>query len=250
MARHFLDLAGAAVIKTPHLQRVQRTVTATLTRGAMAAVYGDAGLGKTFAVELAVAQIKGVTVIWLTFPPRPTMRRIARDLLGALLGQPRELPTDRMTDELVDELSSRGRLLVIIDEAQFLTEEDFEFLRYLHDQPGTNFALLFVGGVGCWQVLSRHPMLESRIRQRVSFDPLPIEAVKAVIPNYHPVWHGATGEIVELVDDRYAGGNLRRWASFTSLAADLCAEHQLDCVDQEVAANVFAELSGTVNANA
>jgi DNA transposition AAA+ family ATPase len=58
-----------------------------------------------------------------------------------------------------------------VDEAQRLTSECIEFLRYLHDHPHTRFALILVGGDGCWEVLSREPMLRSRIFRRLNFGP-------------------------------------------------------------------------------
>ena len=50
----------------------------------------------------------------------------------------------------------------MIDEAQRLNGDCIELLRHLHDHPHTRFALLYVGGDGCWEVLSREPMLASR----------------------------------------------------------------------------------------
>ena len=44
--------------------------------------------------------------------------------------------------------------------------------RYLHDHDDTAFGLLYVGGNGCWEVLSREPMLRSRIFRRVRFGPM------------------------------------------------------------------------------
>lgn len=40
-------------------------------------------------------------------------------------------------------------------------------------------AILLVGGNGCWEVLSREPMLASRICRRVRFGPLPAPKVDA-----------------------------------------------------------------------
>jgi DNA transposition AAA+ family ATPase len=59
-----------------------------------------------------------------------------------------------------------------VDEAQRLTSECIEFLRYLHDHPRTRFALMLMGGDDAWTVLSREPMLRSRIFRRVNVTPL------------------------------------------------------------------------------
>ena len=42
-----------------------------------------------------------------------------------------------------------------------------------------------------------------------------------------------------LVDDRFAHGNLRDWASFTYTAAKLCADHGRDRLDEETARNAL-----------
>jgi len=58
-----------------------------------------------------------------------------------------------------------------------LASECIEFLRYLHDHPRIRFALILVGGDGCWEVLAREPMLRSRIFRRVNITSLTGEQV-------------------------------------------------------------------------
>jgi hypothetical protein len=60
----------------------------------------------------------------------------------------------QLTDQLVEELTARPRAIVI-DEAQRLTSECIELLRYLHDHHWPGSPLILVGGDGCWEVLSR-----------------------------------------------------------------------------------------------
>ncbi len=83
MSRHFLDLQGARTIPTEHLLLTRRAVVDLAEAKAMGAVHGDAGLGKTFAVEEAVAGVR-VPVSWTSFPSRPTMRLVAISLDEAL----------------------------------------------------------------------------------------------------------------------------------------------------------------------
>ena len=68
--------------------------------GAMGVVHGAAGLGKTFAVETALAGQADVSVCWAAFPSRPTMRlRRLHDIEAAtssaqsVLDNARGLPT-------------------------------------------------------------------------------------------------------------------------------------------------------------
>jgi hypothetical protein len=84
-----------------------------------------------------------------------------------------------------------------------------EFLRYLHDHPRTRFALILVGGDGCWEVLSREPMLRSRIFRRVNVTPLTGAQVCELMGTFHPIYTGVDKEVLSLVDDHFAHGNLR-----------------------------------------
>ena len=49
--RHFLDIDQAVVLPTAQLAMVDQAVADLVTRQAMGAVHGPAGLGKTFAVD-------------------------------------------------------------------------------------------------------------------------------------------------------------------------------------------------------
>ena len=123
-----------------------------------------------------------------------------------------------MTDQLMNRLSDRRRL-VVIGEAQNLNRDCFEYLRHLHDDPATRFALLFDGGDGCWEVLAREPMLRTRIYRRVAFRSLSDADVLTLIPGYHPIYTDADPELLLLIDDKAANGRLRSWAAFTHTAA-------------------------------
>src|SRR5438132_14228449 len=84
MARHFLDLTDAATVQTEPYLLTRRTVADLYEAGAMGAVHGEAGTGKTFAVEDALASSTEFETCWVSFPSRPTMRLVATTLLAAL----------------------------------------------------------------------------------------------------------------------------------------------------------------------
>ena len=106
----------------------------------------------------------------------------------------------------------------MVDESQLLTGDCIELLRYLHDHRATRFALVLVGGDGTWAVLSREPMLASRVYRRVRFRPLTRADVLGAIPAYHPVYADVDSKLIGLVDDHFAHGNMRNWAAFTHSA--------------------------------
>jgi DNA transposition AAA+ family ATPase len=134
---------------------------------------------------------------------------------------------------------------VVIDESQLLTPDCIELLRYLHDHHHTRFALVLVGGNGTWRVLSREPMLASRIYRRVRFQALSRHDVLATIPTFHPLYRNTNRGLLELVDDVFAHGNLRNWAAFTRSALTLIHDTGRHTLDEQIVRNVFALHGGS-----
>lgn len=242
--RHYLGLDRARTLPTPGLVATGQAIADLLDAGAMGVVHGPAGLGKTYAVETTLGRHRDTLVCWAAFPSRPTMRLVAAGLFESLAGiGAGDRTRFRLTDQLIELLAPHpgGRArVVVIDEAQRLTRECIEFLRHLHDHPATRFALVLVGGDGAWEVLSREPMLRSRVFRRVTLAPLTAPQVCELIGGFHPIYGGVDAELLVLVDDQLAHGNLRDWASFTYTAAKLCAEHGRARLDEEIARNAFA----------
>lgn len=204
----------------------------------MGVLHGPAGCGKTFAAGLA-ASAHPVERCWVKFPSRPSMLHIAKRLLRELTGRtPHGANRFELSEDLISLLSERDRLLVV-DEAQWLNRDCIEYLRHLHDDPATRFALLLVGGDGCWEVLSREPMLRSRIYRRVRFEAMGPQTVLAVIPGYHAIYRDVSHELLLVIDDRYAHGSFRGWASFTRSAQILCAEQRQQRVTPDIAEAVL-----------
>lgn len=240
MARHFLELAGAKTVKTPQFALVGRCVQDTAREQAIAVVHGNAGVGKTFAVEHATERA-GLDAHWFTFPRDPAITNIVKAVLEKLTEVPHRGERFKLTNDLLGVLAERPRLIVV-DEAQQLNARALDYLRYLHDDARTRFGLLFVGGNGCWKTLSRYPMLLSRVYRRVSMTPLGEAELAEILPKYHKVYVGAPVDVILFVDEQFARGNFRRWASFTKTVADLCQEHQLASLDEPVARAALALL--------
>lgn len=248
MPHHFLALQGAQTIRTDALKLTRRAVADLLKAetSAMGVVHGEAGLGKTFAVEQALADWPEVRCCWVAFPGRPTMRLVTVTLLGLLSGGPiRDGDRFYTTALLLQDLARWSKVLVVVDEAQRLNQECIEHLRHLHDHT-TSVALLLVGGDGCWEVLSREPMLRSRIFRRVLFRPLSSRQVVELLPRYHRLYRHASEELLLFIDDNFAHGNFRNWASFTRSAVDLLGRRRQ--LDEAVARNVFALYGGGTDA--
>lgn len=230
---HHLDLRGARVIQTAELLLADRAVRDLLAARAMGVLHGPAGSGKTFAAHVALDEL-AVARAWVQFPSRPSMLHVARRLYRELAGaEPGRANRFELSEDLIALLAGRDWLL-IVDEAQWLNRECIEYLRHLHDQPETRFALLLIGGDGCWEVLSREPMLRSRIYRRVRFTRMPVPVVLEVIPAYHRLYRDAPRELLALIDDRYAHGCFREWASFTHSALAVCRERRAPALNEEI----------------
>ena len=238
MARHFLNLAGAATLETESYLLAQRAVADAVEAAAMAVLHGSAGLGKTFAVEDALAA-PALPLLWVSFPSRPTPRLIAATLLEELTGRSTRLDRFAIIRRLVEHLSA-DPAIVVVDESQLLPSDCIELLRYLHDHRTTRFALVLVGGNGTWRVLSREPMLASRVYRRVRFQSLSRADVLAAIPAYHHIYKQIDPALIALVDDVFAHGNLRNWAAFTDSALRLKRQLGHDALDERLTRNVFA----------
>jgi hypothetical protein len=238
---HFLNLSGAQTLMTRHLLLTRKAVADVIESRAMGAVYGAAGLGKTFAVSDAIGR-HPQPVLRLTFESRPTMRLVADRLLAGLTGSPGRGTRFALTQQLLGLLSEQQRLIVI-GEAQNLNRDCFEYLRHLHDAPETNFGLLFDGGDGCWDVISREPMLRSRIYRPVAFTPLELDDVLELIPGYHPIYDGVDPGLLELINGRAAHGRLRSWAAFTKTAAEHCTTQQ-PRITKQIALAVIDHIAG------
>lgn len=238
--RHHLGLKDASVLATRHLLLTAQAVGDLIEAEAMGAIVGPAGLGKTFAISHAI-ESRSEPVITLTFEARPTMRLVADRLTHALADQPGRGTRFAMTDQLITLLSQRTRLIVI-GEAQNLNRDCFEYLRHLHDDPETRFALLFDGGDGCWEILSREPMLRSRIYRRVAFAPLTDEDVLALMPGYHAIYTDVDPELLVLINDKAANGRLRNWAAFTKTANGLCRSRGAPRITGAIAKSAITQL--------
>ena len=240
MIRHHLGLQDASVLATRHLLLTRQAIADLVDAEAMGAIVGSAGLGKTFAIGHTL-QERHEPVISLTFEARPTMRLVADRLMHALTGAPGKGTRFAMTDQLLSALSERTRL-VVIGEAQNLNRDCFEYLRHLHDDPGTRFSLMFDGGDGSWEILAREPMLRSRIYRRVAFAPLTDADVLALIPTYHPIYAEIDPELLILINDKAGNGRMRNWAAFTATAASICRTAGSDGVSEAIARAALTQL--------
>lgn len=221
MSTHYLGL-DAKTIPTEAFQLTQAAVQKLVTLQAMGVLYGEAGMGKTFAAESAYRNV-GIPSHWLRWPSTHSTKDVAEYLVEALTAAPAGGTKRQLTQQLVALLGQHQRFLVV-DEAQELSVECLNYLRHLWDHPDTTFSLLFVGGNQCLERLSRDPMTRSRLHRKVEFTRLSEADLRALLPSFHPIYSSLTAErLDQIVDavDPHCGGSWRAWASFTLEARDI-----------------------------
>lgn len=243
MNLHFLRLENAATIGTRSFLATQEAMRDLVERRAMGAFVGDAGLGKTFAVETARTTMGEIESCRIIIPRRATMRRISVLMLRALTGEEHTAERFRLTDDLVRILAECPRLIVV-DEAQNANVECIELLRHIHDEPETQFALALTGGHRCWEVLRQYPMLRNRIYRRVEFAPMDLVTVLEVMPRFHPIYAQADPQVLGRIDSEAAHGTFRDWAAFTIDAALTCADANKTTVDDEIVEETYQRRRG------
>lgn len=206
---------GAQVVHTSAVRSVLRTVAHAAAVGAVVCLYGDAGQGKTVALQYALSQ--------LPHPPRvrrvhvgvhPTVPELRRVLADALeLG--RGLPRGAGEADLMLVNALRQPRVLVLDEAQRLPGPVLEFLRGLWDHPDTDTALV-LAGAGSERALRRVPALASRVLTWELVPRLRPREVATVMAAFHPLWEDVTEDDVAWVDEHVGHGNFRTWAKLTS----------------------------------
>lgn len=247
--KHHLGL-DHQVIWTEPFKLMRRLVEDVEKYRSMGVAHGDAGLGKSFGIDSALLAKANLPVVRLEFPKRTSQRYVARRIIKALTGLDEIGGTFDLTERALEELA-RGPMLIVVEEAQRLGGHIIEYLRMLHDDRTTDFGLILVGGNKCWEVLSREPMLKSRILRRVEFRPWDLTATLEHIPGFHPLYRKAAPADITYIHEHATHGVLRDWVTFTATARDICAAARppLNTVDINVAKAVFALThGGTANA--
>jgi DNA transposition AAA+ family ATPase len=213
-------------LKTKMMYDATVTLEQTLTHNTLCALWGEAGLGKTFATDAFIAGLNDCRVAKFDAPVLATVRSVCLELLKALSGAAVDCPTASALVEIRAVLDEELPTLIVVDEAQRMKTQEFEVLRSLHDRH-KNFALAFVGGPGAWKVLSAEEMLVSRITFALEFRPLAFDEFRDLLPGYDGMFEGIAEPIARLVYAACHGGNLRDlWQFVMVVSAMLPADRR------------------------
>lgn len=234
---------GAQVVHTSAVRSVLRTVAHAAAVGAVVCLYGDAGQGKTVALQYALSQLphpaRARRVHVGVHPTVPELRRVLADALE--LG--RRLPRGAGEADLTLVNALRQPRVLVLDEAQRLPGPALEFLRGLWDHPDTNTALV-LAGAGSERALRRVPALASRVLTWELVPRLGPREVATVMAAFHPLWGNVAADDVAWVDEHVGHGNFRTWAKLTShLTAEIYGKSRA-VVDRRMLERACARLMG------
>ncbi|MFE1442926.1 AAA family ATPase [Streptomyces sp. NPDC058739] len=211
---HYMRLPGAHVVSTRSLLTARENIRAAIEAKAMICIYGQAGQGKSFAVNASLRELAPAVTRRIQFRARPSTRDLRHELFHAL-GLPGRPPAHAIEfDRILRGALEEPRVLVC-DEAQWLSKLCFEYLRYLWDDTDSDLTIIFTGGNGCFEMLQSEPMLESRVYAWQEITRMSLDEVLEVVPAFHPLWGDADPDLIALCDQEAAHGNFRAWAKIT-----------------------------------
>jgi hypothetical protein len=236
-------VAGAQVVVTPVVGSVVRTVAHAAAVGAVVCVYGDAGQGKTVALQYALSQLpRPARVRRVQVGVHSSVAEVRRALAEALDLRGRLPHGAGEADAVLVEALRQPRVLVL-DEAQRLSVSALEFLRGLWDHPDTDAALVFAGA-GSERALRRVPALASRV---LTWELVPRMApgeVATVMQAFHPLWSQVADQDMAWVEEYVGHGNFRTWAKVTSHLTAETSGRSAVVVDRRMLQRVCGRLAG------
>jgi type II secretory pathway predicted ATPase ExeA len=234
MPEHWLGMTGVPMIKTAAFAQIRATLAACARELSIVAITGDSATGKTFAVQAALEDLHTMQHALISLPPRVSPPQLVALLYGSLTGRAPYRDSRRMLPTVLDRLAERRHLLAF-DEAQHLNKTGLELIRYLWDEPRTQFGAALVGDSACWQLLSRYPMLRTRIDAHVAVAALDPASVLRVIPTYHPIYEHADAGLIIDIDEGWCDGRIGEWAKVTRKAAQACELKDSPTLTSEIA---------------
>lgn len=202
-------------VRTPGLHDVTQALDDAFTQRRFLCVHGDTGVGKTFAVHAATAANYPDAYLPLALGAHPVPADL-RDRLHLTLGLSGDSPPDpAAADTLIRRALSARPRIVVVDEADRMSETCFEYLRFLHDNAPDGLCVVLIAGQRGERALRRQQMLASRTAGWLEIRPLTRDQIPQAAPVMHPLWSHLAPSHLQTLDARFATGSLRRWALLT-----------------------------------
>jgi len=241
---HYPGLHGAQPVGTDAMKRTKQLVREAIEEREMALVYGDVGLGKTFAVRIVLRKEAAEATVLLDPPPNASKSEFQTALWTCLEldGDPSDAkhPHQRILDALGGEFR-----VLLVDEVQLLSTYALEYLRHLWEHAAQRPAVIFIGSGNTRQRVLHARPVHSRIHDWQQFTPLTLPEVLNSIPVYHPVWKDRDPGLIEFGDDIGGHGNFRNWAHATFFIAKELRENPDHVFDKDLIRWAFSRIDPT-----
>lgn len=243
MIDHYLGLEDAHVVQTPSFLLAMENMRAVINRRAITVLWGDSGNGKTIAALARFELLPEHERCWIKLTTRPNPRVITNTVLHRLTGVDHDETRWQSARTLAREIERRP-IAIFVDEAQNLSIECIEFLRWLHEEHPGRIALILVGGLQLRGRLARSPQLMRRVFQPTQFNPLQPAHLHDYLRVFHPIYTHAAPELIADIDRRHCNGNFGFWARITASAYELCREKNTKTITPEIAEIAIARHDG------
>lgn len=231
----FLGLEQSQLVATDTLLQIKDTVVDTVESRAMSVIYGDAGLGKSFATRATIQEMNPDLILPLDFArSRPGPKDLREELFHQMNLACKMPGTPTAFDKLLRETLPRRPYVIVCDEAQQYRRENFEFLRKPWDNCDPEPAIVFVGGHEAYGTLQSDPALASRIYIRLEILAMTEEEILKAIPDSHPIWRGVDQALLKRVDTQYALGSFREWVKVTKHVIKAMKHFKTDTIDNRI----------------
>lgn len=150
------------IVETTVTRMVKQAISYAHLRGVVSVAYGDAGVGKTTAVQqyLKENQLAIGIEILPTYASLTGVTELLADKLGS-----KESTDRKITRDIIGKLKGSGRV-IIVDEAQHLTVRAIEHLRSISDSTG--IGICFVGNESIYtKLLGKHKNDYAQLYSRI-----------------------------------------------------------------------------------
>lgn len=150
------------IVETTVTKMVKQAISYAHLRGVVSVAYGDAGVGKTTAVQqyLKENQLAIGIEILPTYASLTGVTELLADKLGS-----KESTDRKITRDIIGKLKGSGRV-IIVDEAQHLTVRAIEHLRSISDSTG--IGICFVGNESIYtKLLGKHKNDYAQLYSRI-----------------------------------------------------------------------------------
>lgn len=246
--RHYYgDLEGVAThVDTRDQRAFLRKAREAIAEGGLLIAGGMPGTGKTHALAMLLAEFP--QLVYLAITPETTGAQIMAVLYEIFNDrQETECPPYLTGDPLgveVEELLLTKCPILVIDDANYMGDKLVEHFIFL--QTHGEFPLLMLGH-GLDAIVQRNEALRTRRTHGHTFRRLRRDELWATLGEYHPCFAATEREVLEFINERYALGAFRCWASVLHrLLNDFPAALE-EGITSDVAKRILRKITGHQN---